>query len=78
MGPPVAHQPPLSMDFPGKNTGVGCHFLLPPGDIPDPGALLNPEIEPVSPSLQADSLPVSHQGSPFRMPTSRLVTKVTL
>ena len=28
-------------DFPGKNTGVGCHFL-PPGD------LLNPGTEPVS------------------------------
>ena len=24
----VVHQPPLSMDFLGKNTGVGCHFLL--------------------------------------------------
>ena len=24
----VAHQCSLSMDFPGKNTGVGCHFLL--------------------------------------------------
>ena len=24
----VAHQVPLSWDFPGKNTGVGCHFLL--------------------------------------------------
>ena len=23
-----AYQVPLSMDFPGKNTGVGCHFLL--------------------------------------------------
>ena len=29
-----------------------------PGDIPDPG------IEPVSPALQADSLPLSHLGSP--------------
>ena len=28
----VAHQAPLSMDFPGKNTGVGCHFLLQQGD----------------------------------------------
>ena len=28
-------------DFPGKNTGVGCHFLL-QGNLPDPG------IEPVS------------------------------
>ena len=24
----VALQAPLSMDFPGKNTGVGCHSLL--------------------------------------------------
>ena len=24
----VAHQAPLSMDSPGKNTGVGCHSLL--------------------------------------------------
>ena len=24
----VAHQTSLSMEFPGKNTGVGCHFLL--------------------------------------------------
>ena len=30
-----------------------------PGDLPDPG------IEPVSPALQADSLPLSHQGSPY-------------
>ena len=26
-------QAPLPMDFPGKNTGVGCHFLL-PGILP--------------------------------------------
>ena len=31
-------------DFPGKNTGVSCHFLL-QGDLPDSG------IEPVSPVL---------------------------
>ena len=24
----VAHQAPLSMESPGKDTGVGCHFLL--------------------------------------------------
>ena len=24
----VANHAPLFMDFPGKNTGVGCHFLL--------------------------------------------------
>ena len=25
---PVAHQAPLPWDFPGRNTGVSCHFLL--------------------------------------------------
>ena len=24
----VIHQAPMSMGFPGKHTGVGCHFLL--------------------------------------------------
>ena len=24
----AAHQAPRPRDFPGKNTGVGCHFLL--------------------------------------------------
>ena len=32
----VAHQAPLSWDFPGKNTGVGCHCLL-QGSSPFPG-----------------------------------------
>ena len=26
-------------DFPGKNSGMGCHFLS-PGDLPDPGIQL--------------------------------------
>ena len=39
----------LPWDSPGKNTGVGCHFLL-QGDLPDPG------IEPRSPTLRADAL----------------------
>ena len=34
-------------NFPGKSTGVGCHFL--PGNLPDPG------IEPGSPALWADT-----------------------
>ena len=33
----VAHQAPLSRDSPGKNTGVGCHFLL-QGIFPTKGA----------------------------------------
>ena len=56
----VAHQAPLSMGSPGKNTGVSCRFP-PPGDLPDPG--IEPT-SPASPALQADSLLPSHQGSP--------------
>ena len=37
-------------DFPGKNTGVGCHFLL-------------ERLYPIQ-GWQADSLPLSHLGSP--------------
>ena len=44
-------------DSPGKNTGVGLRHTL-PGDLP------NPEIEPMSPVLQADSLPAEPQGKP--------------
>ena len=44
-------------DFPDKNTGVGCHFLL-QGNLPDPG------IKPRSPALQEDSLPSEPPGKP--------------
>ena len=46
-------------DYPGKNTGVGCHALR-QGIFPTQG--LNP-----SPALQADSLPLSHLESPGAM-----------
>ena len=36
---------------------MGCQF-------PSPGDLLDPEIEPRSPTLQADSLPTELQGRP--------------
>ena len=45
-------------DFPGKNTGVSCHFLL-------QGIFLTQELNPCLLHWQADSLPVSHQGSPY-------------
>ena len=41
-------------DFPGKNTGVGCHFLL-------QGIFLAQESNPCLLHWQADSLPLSHQ-----------------
>ena len=52
----AACQAPLSMGFSRQEywRWLPCP---PPGDHPDPG------IEPASPALQADSLPVSHQGS---------------
>ena len=45
-------------DSPGKNTRVGCHFL-PQGIFPAQGS--NPHLL----HWQADSLPMSHQGSPI-------------
>ena len=56
---PVTHQVPLSMGFFRQGYGSG----LP---LPTPGDHLNPGIEPmspVSPALQADYLPLYHQGS---------------
>ena len=49
-------QAPLSMGFPSKNTGVGCHFLL-------QGIFLIQGIKLESHALQADSLTLSQQGS---------------
>ena len=51
----VAHQAPLSMEFPRQENWNGLPFAS-PGDLPSPG------IEPVSPTLQADSLPAEPQG----------------
>ena len=46
----------LSMEFPRQGYWNGLLFPS-PGDLPDPG------IKPKSPALQADSLPLNHQGS---------------
>ena len=50
---------PCPWDFASKNTGVGCH-ALPQGIFPMQGLKLSP----ASPTVQADSLLLSHQGSP--------------
>ena len=52
----VAHQAPLSMGFPRQEYWSELTFSS-PGDLPNPG------IEPGSPALQADSLPLYHLGS---------------
>ena len=53
----AACQAPLSMGFFRQEYCSGLPFAS-PGDLPDPG------IEPSSPTLQADSLPLSHLGNP--------------
>ena len=54
----VAHQAPLSTDFPRQEYWGGLPFP-PPGDLPDPG--IKPA-SPVSPALAGGFL--SHWGSP--------------
>ena len=49
----VAHQAPLSMGLSRQEYWSRLPFP-PPVDLP------NPKIEPISPELQADSLPPSH------------------
>ena len=55
----VARRVPLSMGFSRQEywSGLPCP---PPGELPDPR--IKP-VSPVAPALQADSLPLSHQGS---------------
>ena len=54
----IVCQAPLSLGFPLQEYWSGKPFL-------SPGDLSNPGIYPMSPALQADSLPLSHQGSPL-------------
>ena len=55
----VAHQAPLSMGFHRQEYWSG---------LPSPSQedLASSGIEPTSPALQANSLPLSHQGSPLK------------
>ena len=55
----VAHKAPLSMEFSRQEYWSGLPFPT-PGNLPDPGTEL---MSPLSPALQVDSLPLSHQGS---------------
>ena len=57
----AAFQAPLSMGFSNQESwsGLPCP---PPGNLPDPGIEL---VSPTAPILQADSLLLSHQESPF-------------
>ena len=59
MDPMEACQTPLSMEFPRQEYWSGLP-LPSSGDLPDPGILI------LLPALQADSLQVSHLGSPSK------------
>ena len=59
---------PCPWNLPGKNTRVGCHFLL-QGIFPTQVSNL---------SWQADSLPLSCQGSPLYLLTYLLLIVVTM
>ena len=54
----VAQQAPLSMGFARQEYRSGLPFPS-PGNLPDPGV---EPLPPMSPALQADSLPLSHWG----------------
>ena len=54
----IACQAPLSMGFSRQEYRNGLPF-------PSPRNFLDPGIKPASPALQADSLPLSHQGCPL-------------
>ena len=56
----VAHQAPLSMGF-CRQAYWSRSPCPPPGDLPDPG---NRAASPAAPTLQLDSLLLSHRGSP--------------
>ena len=55
---PVAHWAPLSMGFSRRGYWSGLLF-------PSPGDFLVSRVEPASPVLVGDSLPLSHQRSPL-------------
>ena len=56
----LAHQAPQSMGFPRQEYWSKLPFPS-PGEPPDPGIEL---LSPVSPALQADSLPLAVRGNP--------------
>ena len=67
----ITHQDPLSMAFPRQTYWSGLSF-------PPPGDLLKLGIKTeslTSPALQADSLQLSHLGSPPPVDKSKLKTK---
>ena len=64
----VAYKAPLSMEFSRQEYWSGLPF-------PSPGDLLDPGIEPKSPTLQADSLPSEPAGKPHELHIQSIILK---
>ena len=56
-------------DFPGKNAGVGCHFLLQKVLLPNPG------FKPMSPALAAVFFTIEPPGKPIYLLQIRSVAQ---
>ena len=69
----IAHKAPLSMGFSRQKywSGLPCHF---PGELPNSG--IKPT-SPMSPALQADTLPSKPLGKPHPIPLNPTVNIVT-
>ena len=59
----VAHQAPLSMDFPRPEYWSGWPFP-PPGDLPNPGVEPTSPVSPVSPVLAGRFFTTEPPGKP--------------
>ena len=64
----IAYQAPPSMEFSRQEYWSGLPFPS-PGNLPDPG------IEPMSPALQADTLPSEPPGKPKYMVSFKEVSQ---
>ena len=67
----VAYKTPLSMEFSRQKYWSGLPF-------PSPGDLSNPGIEPRSPALQVDSLPLEPPGNPKQLLAVNYLTNAGL
>ena len=71
----VACQAPLSVGFPSKNIGVGCHFLL-QGILPTPG--LTESVSPASPPLAGRFFTTEPPGKPWYKQDQAYIPKLVL
>ena len=69
---------PINSSPPGSSMGFSRQEHWSGLPFPSPGDLSNPGIKPPSPAWQADSVPLSHLGSPTTIHTKSLDSHFTL